>query len=230
MDSKLHILPELLVELLVIVLLLSYLGEHLQAFLHQVLLDHAENLVLLKSLARDVQWKVLRVHHSLHEAEPFWDELVTIVHDEHSADVKLDVVALLLALKHVKRRAAWHKEERPELELPLDAEVLHRKMVLPIVREGLVERGVFLIRDVLGLPHPQGLVLIQLLPFMRYLLDLLGLLLLFLLLLLLLVYLLDLRLITLSLILLLLLLVLGVSHLLLLGLLDIQLNGEANEL
>merc|ERR1712070_1142134 len=40
MNSKLNVLGELLVELLVVILLLSNLSKHFQAFLHQVLLDH----------------------------------------------------------------------------------------------------------------------------------------------------------------------------------------------
>merc|ERR1712050_204046 len=103
-------------------------------------------------------------------------------------------------------------------------------MVLPIIRERLVEAGVLLIRHVLRLAHPKRLVLVQLFPLMGHLLDLLGLLLL-LLLLLLLVHLLNLWLVTLgTLLLLLLLLLFRVGHLLLLGLLHVELDWEANEL
>ena len=53
MDTKLQVLPELLVELLVILLVLGNLLEHLERLLDDVLLDHLEDLVLLKVLARD---------------------------------------------------------------------------------------------------------------------------------------------------------------------------------
>merc|ERR1712066_607771 len=196
-DAELQALAELLVELLVVVLLLGDLSEHLQALLHEVLLDHAENLVLLEGLTRDVQGQVLRVDDALDHVQPLGHELLAVVHDEDTAHVQLDVVALLLALEQVEGRAPRHEQESAELELALNAEVLHGKVVLPLV---------------------------------AHLLDLLGLLLLFLLLLLL-IDLLDLGLVTLGTILLLgLLLVLTVSDLLLAGLLDVELDGETDEL
>merc|ERR1712066_126889 len=122
-------------------------------------------------------------------------------------------------------RRAWAFMMRSML-----AEVLHGEVVLPVVGEALVEGSVLLVGHVLALAHPQGLVLVQLLPLVAHLLDLLGLLLLFLLLLLL-IDLLDLGLVTLGTILLLgLLLVLTVSDLLLAGLLDVELDGETDEL
>mmetsp|Transcript_69625 Transcript_69625/g.196378 ORF Transcript_69625/g.196378 Transcript_69625/m.196378 type:complete len:231 (-) Transcript_69625:660-1352(-) len=230
MDTQLEAFAELLVKLLVVVLLLRDFREHLEGLLHQVLLDHAQDLVLLQRLARDVQWQVLGVHHALHHVEPLGHELVAVVHDEDPAHVELDVVALLLRLEQVERGAARHEKQGPELELPLDAEMLHGEVVLPVVGERLVEGRVLLIGDVLGLSHPQGLVLVQLLPLVRDLLDLLGLLLLRLLLLLLVDFL-DLRLVALLVLLLLLrLILLGVRHLFLLGLLHVELDGEANEL
>merc|ERR1711988_182208 len=104
-DAELQVLPELLVELLVIVSLLRDLREHLEALLHEVLLDHAEDLVLLQRLARDVEWQVLRIYNALDEAEPLRDQLLAVVHDEDAAHVQLDVVALLLRLEEVERRA-----------------------------------------------------------------------------------------------------------------------------
>merc|ERR1719204_2719037 len=72
-----------------------------------------------------------------------------------------------------------------ELQLTLDAEVLHRKVVLPIVRQRLVKGSILLVRDVLALTHPERLVLVELLPLVRNLLHFLRLFLLLLLLLLL---------------------------------------------
>ena len=48
-----------------------------------------------------------------------WDELFTVVHDEDSPDVQLDVVLLLLVLKEVERCTTGNKEQGPELELTL---------------------------------------------------------------------------------------------------------------
>merc|ERR1719329_1955320 len=98
MDTELEALAELLVELLVIILLLGNLGKHFEALLDKVLLDDAENLVLLQSLTGDVQRKILRINNTLHEVEPLWHQLLAVVHDEHTTHVELDVVALLLGL------------------------------------------------------------------------------------------------------------------------------------
>mmetsp|Transcript_69422 Transcript_69422/g.157525 ORF Transcript_69422/g.157525 Transcript_69422/m.157525 type:complete len:321 (+) Transcript_69422:997-1959(+) len=229
MDAKLEALAKLLVELLVIILLLGNLSKHLQALLDQVLLDHTEDLVLLKCLTGDVQRKVLGVHNALDHVEPLWHELIAVIHDEDTAHVKLDVVPLLLRLEEVKGCPARHEEQRTELKLTLNAEVLHCQMVLPVIGERLVEGRILLVGDVLGLAHPQGLVLVELLPLMGHLLHLLRLFLLGLLLLLL-INLLDLRLVTLLVLLFLLfLLILGVRDLLLLRLLNVQLNREADE-
>merc|ERR1719235_3020792 len=216
MDAQLQALAELFIELLVVVLFLRDLRKHLEALLHQVFLDHSENLVLLKRLARNVQRQILRVHHALNKVQPFRHELIAVVHDEDTANVKLDVISLLLGLEEVERSTARHEDQCPELQLPLHAEVFHGQVVFPIVRQRLVERRVLLVRHILRLPHPQGLVFVQLLPLVGHLLHLLGLFLLFLLLLLL-VHLLDLWLVTvLPLLLLLLLLILGIRNFLLL--------------
>merc|ERR1719284_1185027 len=176
MDTKLQALAKLFIELLVVILLLGNFCKHLQALLHKVLLDHTQDLVLLQSLPRDVQRKILRIHDTLDKIQPLWNE------------------------------------------------------VLPIVRQRFVEGCILFIRHILRLPHPERLVLVQLLPLMRHLLHLLRFLLLFFFLLFF-VNLLDLRLIALFafLVFLFLLILLGISDLLLLRLFNVQLNGEANE-
>ena len=158
------------------VLLFGNFREHLQALFHQILLDHPQDLVLLEGLTGDVQRQILRIHHALHKVQPLRHELIAVVHDEDSAHVQLDVVALLLGLEEIKRRATGHKEQGPELQLTLDAEVLHCKVVLPVVGQRLVEARVLLVGDVFRLAHPQRLVLVQLLPLMRHLLHFLRLL------------------------------------------------------
>lgn len=69
-----------------------------------------------------------------------------------------------------------------KLELTFNGEVLDGKVLFPIVGQALVEGGVFLSGDVLGVTSPQRLGLVELLILSCLLLDLLGLLLLFLLL------------------------------------------------
>ncbi len=58
-DSKLEVLRELLVELLVVLLVLLDLSKHLKALLDDVLLHDLEDLVLLESLAGNVEGKIL---------------------------------------------------------------------------------------------------------------------------------------------------------------------------
>ena len=84
------------------------------------------------------------------------------------------------------------EENSLELKLTLNGEVLDSKVVLPVVRQALVEVGVLLLGDVLRVARPDGLGLVELLVLNLLLLDLLGLLVL---LLLLIVDLLDLRLV-----------------------------------
>lgn len=91
------------------VLVLGNLGDHLQGLLDDVLADDLQDLVLLKSLTRDVERQVLRVDDTLDEVEVLWDEVLAVVHDEDTANVELDVVALLLGLEEVERCADEQK-------------------------------------------------------------------------------------------------------------------------
>jgi len=224
-DAELEVLGELLLELHEVLLVLRDLREHLEAALDDVLLDDLEHLVLLEHLARDVEWQVVGVDDALDEAELLRDQFLAVVHDEDAAHLELDVVLLLLALEEVLRRALGGEEHRLELELALDAEVLDREVVLPVVGEALVEGALLLLGDVGGFALPDRLVLVDLLELVVHLLDLLGLLLLVL------VLLLDLALLVLLLlVLLLLVLVVLVGDFLLLGLLDLEFDRELDEL
>lgn len=92
------------------------------------------------------------------------------------------------------------------------------KVLFPVIGQLLVEVGVLLLLDVLGLSHPKGLVLVHLLELGGHFLDLL--------LLLLVLLLLDFSLV----LLLVLIVLLVIRDLLFSGLLNLQLNGESNEL
>ena len=224
-DAELEVLGKGLVELLVGVLVLGEVVEHLDALLDEVLLDDAEDLVLLESLTGDVEGKVLGIDDALDEGEPLGHDVLAVVHDENATDVKLDLVELLLgtALEHVEGSALGAEEDGAELELTLDGEVLDGGVLLPVVGEGLVEGGILVLGDVVGLAHPDGLHGVEVLPLVADFLDLLGLLLL---LGVLLVDLLDLKLVVVAL----LVLVVVVGDLLLGGLLGVELDGEADEL
>lgn len=132
-DAKLDILTKLLKELLVILSVLTYLLEQLQAFLCNVLLYHLQNLVVLQVLPRNVQRQILRINHSTNEAQVFWDQFFTVVHDEHSAHVELDVVLLLLCLEHVERSSSGNEDDGFEFERALNREQFVCKLVFPVV-------------------------------------------------------------------------------------------------
>ena len=102
MNTKLDVLAEGLVELVEVILVLGNLGEQVETLLDDVLADDLEDLVLLERLTRDVERKIFRVDDTLDEVEILGDEVLAIVHDEDTADVELDVVALLLGLEEIE--------------------------------------------------------------------------------------------------------------------------------
>ena len=98
MHTELDVLAERLVELVEVVLILGNLGEEVHALFDDVLADDFEDLVLLQGLTRDVERQVLGVDDTLDEVEVLGNKVLTVVHDEHAANIELDVVALLLLL------------------------------------------------------------------------------------------------------------------------------------
>jgi len=101
-DTELDILAEGLVELAEVVLVFSNLAEYVHALLDNVLADDLEDLVLLKGFTRNVERKVLGVDDTLDEVEVLRDDVFAIIHDEDTADVEFDVVALLLGLEEIE--------------------------------------------------------------------------------------------------------------------------------
>ena len=95
MDFKLDALAGLLIKCLVGIFLLSNVCNHLKALLHQILFDHVKTLVLLESLTRNVETQIVRVGNTLDEIQLFRHEVIAVIHDEDTADVQLDAVALL---------------------------------------------------------------------------------------------------------------------------------------
>ena len=95
-DTELDVLSECLVKLGKVVLVFRDLTDEIHRLLHKVLADDLEDLVLLEGFTGDVEGKILRVDDTLDEVQVFWNEVFTVIHDEDSADVKLDVVAFLL--------------------------------------------------------------------------------------------------------------------------------------
>mmetsp|Transcript_3790 Transcript_3790/g.8089 ORF Transcript_3790/g.8089 Transcript_3790/m.8089 type:complete len:555 (-) Transcript_3790:561-2225(-) len=227
-DTKLEILGEGLVELVVGILILSQIVEHLNALLDQVLLDDSKDLVLLKSLTRNVEGKILGINNSLDETEPLGHEIFTVVHDEDTTDIQLDVIVLLLgsSLELVEGSTLRAEQNGTELKLSLHREVLYSSMLLPVVGDGLVKGSVFVLRDIIGLAHPEWLHVVEVLPLVANFLDLLGFLLL------LGVFFIDLLNLWLVVVLIfiLIIIVVVISDLLLSGLFGVELDREANEL
>jgi hypothetical protein len=183
----------------------------------------------LESFSGNVERKIVGVDNSLDEGEPLWDEVLTVVHDENSSDVELEVVLLLLVLEEVEWSSLWNKEKSGEFKLTLNGEMLDGEMLLPIVGKTLVEGNILISGNILWLSHPDWLGLVEGFVLMRDLLDLLGLLLL------LFILILDLWLVILLLLVFLILFVLllvliRVSDLLIGGFLDHELDWETDEL
>jgi hypothetical protein len=87
--------------------------------------------------------------HTLDKVKILGNKVLAVVHDEDTTDVELDVVTLLLGLEEVERRALRNEQNGLELELTLNREMLDSEVLLPIVAQALVERGVLLRSDIL---------------------------------------------------------------------------------
>lgn len=139
MDAELEVLAELFVEFLEVLSVLADFLEELKTLLGDVLLDDLQDLVVLEILSADVEREVLGVDDTSDEAEILGDQFLAVVHDEDPPDVELDVVFLLLGLKHVEGSAFGDEDDGFELESSFDGELLDGEMVLPVVGEAFVE-------------------------------------------------------------------------------------------
>merc|ERR1711976_897094 len=123
------------------------------------------------SISGDVKREILGVNNTLDKVEILRDELLTVVHDEDSPDIELDVVLALLVLKQVKRSSLGDEEKSSELELTLHREMFDSQMLLPVIGQRFVELSILISRDVIRRPGPDWLGLVQLLIFCILLLD-----------------------------------------------------------
>ena len=81
-DSKLQAPAILFVEHAVVIIRLGNFCKHFQVLLHEVHLDHAQNLVLLQSFPRDAQSKILCIHDAFDKIQSLLSELIAINHDD----------------------------------------------------------------------------------------------------------------------------------------------------
>ena len=100
--------------------------------------------VLLKRFARDVQRKVLRVHHALHEAEVVGQQVAALFHDQHIRAVQCQALFVVLVVE-VVRRALGDEQQRIVGQRAFRVHGNGAGWVLEIVEVGLVEGGVFLV-------------------------------------------------------------------------------------
>jgi len=103
MDTELNVLAKGLPELVIIVFVLSDLTNKVECLLDKILANDLQNLILLKSLTGNVEWKILRINDTLDKVKVLGDELLAVVHDEDTADIELDVVTLLLLFEEIER-------------------------------------------------------------------------------------------------------------------------------
>ena len=103
MDTELNVLAKGLPELVIIVFVLSDLTNKVECLLDKILANDLQNLILLKSLTGNVEWKILRINDTLDKVKVLGDEFLAVVHDEDTADIELDVVTLLLLFEEIER-------------------------------------------------------------------------------------------------------------------------------
>ena len=108
----------------------------------------------MESLTGDVQWEILGIDDTLDKVKILGNDLLAVVHDEHTTNVQFDRVLLLLVLEQIEWGAFGDEEKGAELQLTLDGEVLDGQVIFPVVGEGLVELGVLLIGDIIWVTGP----------------------------------------------------------------------------
>ena len=102
-NTEFDILSEGLVELREVILVFRNFGDEVHRLFHEILADDLENFVLLECLTGDIERQIFRINDTLNEVEILGNEILAVIHDEHTADIKLDVVALLLGLEKIER-------------------------------------------------------------------------------------------------------------------------------
>jgi hypothetical protein len=145
--------------------------EHLETLLDEVLTDDLQDLVLLEHFTRNVKREIFGINNTLDETEPFGHQVLTVIHDEDTTNVELDVVSLLLGLEHIERSTLGNVKDSTEFELTFNREMLDSQMVFPIVRESLVEFRVFFSLDILRVTGPERLGLVEFLVLNNGFLD-----------------------------------------------------------
>jgi hypothetical protein len=72
------------------------------------------------------------------------------------------------------KRSKGNKEQCPEFQLTFYREVFNCHVIFPVISEALVEFSIFFLSDVIRVPCPNGLGLVQFFLINVFLLNLLG--------------------------------------------------------
>ena len=145
---------------------LTFLGEFFeqsQGLLHDLLLDEARGRILLQHFARDIERQVFAIDDAAHEAQPFGQDLLRVIHDEHALHEQSH--AALLLVDQVLRRLLGDEQQARQLVRALDFEVRPRQRVIPVMARVLVELDVLLLGDLALRPSPDRAGGIDRLPF-----------------------------------------------------------------
>ena len=136
MDSMFQLLAKLFTEILVVVVLLGCFEKkkHLEANLHKVLLDHAQDFVLMQSRemfrgrSSESTAPLAKLNHSgINSSQTSMLKKAT--------HVQLDVVAFLLRFTRTNQCTKVCEQPRAEPTFALNCEMLHCQTVLQIVSQ-----------------------------------------------------------------------------------------------
>jgi hypothetical protein len=125
---------ELILEILFVLFFINfipvcYLLNHIQDFLSNLLIDYFEGFCLLECLSVDIQRQVVTVDHTHDEGQVLRHQVSVLLGDQHSSDVKFQVVlsTVIITVK-VMRDAVGDVQNRVEYDLTVSVKVnpVHR--------------------------------------------------------------------------------------------------------
>ena len=123
------LVTNLFVEGLVVLLVLSKFGKKFETLLDDVLSDNLQDLWLLKSFTRDIEWKIFGVNNTLDEVQVFWNDFLAVIHDENTSENNyqsraLEAIIFVILVVRTWRRAWWSSFasyfQRDRMELSLE--------------------------------------------------------------------------------------------------------------
>ena len=170
LQYRAELAPELLVLLGVF---LRQFGEHVQNPLGDSGTDAFHGAVVLQDLPGHVQGQIVGINHALGEPQVQRQELLSVVHDEHTLHVKLQTTGRFPVV-HIKRRAGRNIQQAGVIQLAFHLVVGPGQRVFKIVSDVLVELLVLLVLDLGTRERPErcrivdGFVLVFLFTFVGF--------------------------------------------------------------